>query len=64
MLPDRAGGLRKRHTGTQKGILEKDIEIHLGLEVEYYPASPDKLLALTAQYPIEYYLLGQHEPWK
>ena len=39
---------------------EKDIEIHLGLEVEYYPAYFDKLLALTAQYPIEYYILGQH----
>ena len=26
----------------------------------YYPAYFDKLLALTAQYPIEYYILGQH----
>ncbi len=37
-----------------------DIEIHLGLEVEYYPKFFTKLLETTTQYPIEYFLLGQH----
>lgn len=37
-----------------------DIEIHLGLEVEYYPKYFHELLKLTAPYPIEYFLLGQH----
>ena len=37
-----------------------DIEIHLGLEVEYYPAYFDDLLRLLEPYGIEYMLLGQH----
>lgn len=37
-----------------------DIEIHLGLEVEYYPAYFDALLDLCGDYPIEYFLLAQH----
>ena len=36
---------------------EKDIEIHLGLEVEYYPKYFKELLHITGQYPIEYFLL-------
>lgn len=39
---------------------KKEIEIHLGLEAEYYPGYFDKLLEITEQYPIEYFLLGQH----
>lgn len=39
---------------------KKDIEIHLGLEVEYYPRYFEKLLNITGQYPIEYFLLAQH----
>lgn len=39
---------------------KQDIEIHLGLEVEYYPQYFEKLLAITSQYPIEYFLLAQH----
>lgn len=38
------------------------IDIRLGLEVEYYPAYFDELLEITGQYPIEYFLLGQHFP--
>ncbi len=38
----------------------EDIQIHLGLEVEYYPALFDELLHITSQYPFEYFLLGQH----
>lgn len=39
---------------------EKDIEIHLGLETEYYPDYFQQLLEIVGQYPIEYFLLGQH----
>lgn len=39
---------------------KNDIEIHLGLETEYYPRMFEELLACTGQYPIEYFLLGQH----
>lgn len=37
-----------------------EIEIHLGLEVEYYPAVFGKLLDAAKDYPIEYFLLAQH----
>lgn len=37
-----------------------DIEIHLGLEVEYYPLYFPKLLDFVSDYPIEYFLLAQH----
>ena len=36
------------------------IEIPLGLEVEYYPALFPELLRRAREYPIEYFLLGQH----
>lgn len=39
---------------------QNDIEIHLGLETEYYPAYFENLLKLIDPYPIEYFLLGQH----
>ncbi len=39
---------------------QKDIEIHLGLEVEYYPAYFEKLQRLAATYSVEYFLLAQH----
>ena len=39
---------------------KNDIEIHVGLETEYYPAIFDKLLDFISDYPIEYMLLGQH----
>lgn len=39
---------------------QNDIQIHLGLEVEYYPALFDELLKLVSGYPIEYFLLAQH----
>ena len=37
-----------------------DIEIRLGLEVEYYPALFEALLVLVRPLPMEYYLLAQH----
>ncbi len=36
------------------------IDIHLGLEVEYYPDRMADLRKLIAPYDIEYFLLGQH----
>lgn len=39
---------------------KKDIEIHLGFETEYYPAYFQELLHIMEQYPVEYFLLGQH----
>lgn len=36
------------------------IDIRLGLEVEYYPARMDGLLQLIAPFDIEYFILGQH----
>jgi len=39
---------------------QNDIEIHLGLEVEYFPQFFSKLIAFVSDYPIEYFLLSQH----
>lgn len=36
------------------------IELHLGLEVEYYPAYFDDLMSRLRDTPVEYMLLGQH----
>ena len=36
------------------------IDIRLGLEVEYYPATFSKLLSVLRETPVEYMLLGQH----
>lgn len=38
----------------------RDIEIRIGLEVEYYPRFFGDLTRLTDQYPVEYYIMGQH----
>lgn len=38
----------------------RDIEIHVGLEAEYYPDLFEAQLGLWRPYPIEYVLLGQH----
>ena len=37
-----------------------DIEIHIGLEAEYYPMLFESMLEMIEEYPIEYLLLGQH----
>ena len=39
---------------------KRDIEIHVGLEVEYYPRYVEAMQDMIAPYPIEYFLLGQH----
>lgn len=43
-----------------KEAYKEDIEIHLGLEVEYYPAYFEAMMRLIEPYPVEYFLLGQH----
>ncbi len=43
-----------------KAEYARDIEIHLGLEVEYYPEYFEKLLYMLSDYPMEYFILGQH----
>lgn len=43
-----------------KAEYRDDIEIHLGLEVEYQRAYFAKLQRIVAEYPIEYFLLAQH----
>lgn len=39
---------------------QNDIEIHCGLEVEFFPKLFDKTMAIIDQYPLEYMILGQH----
>ena len=36
------------------------IDIHLGLEVEFYPDRMDDLKKLISPFPMEYFILGQH----
>lgn len=43
-----------------KDEYRRDIEIHLGFEMEYYPGYIDAQLDLYRPYPIDYFLLGQH----
>ena len=39
---------------------DKDIEIHLGLETEYFPRFWEQLVDFLSDYPFEYFVLGQH----
>lgn len=39
---------------------KNDISIRIGLEVEYYPAYFDALLAFARECGVEYFLMGQH----
>lgn len=43
-----------------KDEYKNEIELHIGLEAEYYPACFERFLRLIEPYPIEYLLLGQH----
>ena len=49
-----------RETLDLRDEYKDDIEIHVGLEAEYYPKHFEDLLRLCEQYPVEYLLLGQH----
>ena len=39
---------------------QNDIEIHVGVEAEYYPATHDRFMEFMRQFPCEYMILGQH----
>ena len=39
---------------------KRDIEIHVGLEMEYYPKYFERLCRFLEDFPLEYALLGQH----
>ena len=47
-------------SGLSKKEYDKDIEIHLGLETEYFPRFWDQLIDFLSDYPFEYFVLGQH----
>ena len=49
---DTVRGLKKRYAGK--------LDIHLGVEAEYYPAFFKETLALLRENGVEYLLLGQH----
>ncbi len=59
MLPEDLEGYVKE-TLDLKAEYRGQLDIHLGLEVEYYPRHFEALLRLCEDYPIEYFLLGQH----
>lgn len=51
------------YVATVNGLKEKyagQLEIHLGVEAEYYPKYFDGLLELLRQNQVEYMILGQH----
>jgi len=59
MYPDELAN----YAATVLSLKEKyadQIEIHLGLEVEYYPDRMEALLDMIAPFHIEYMILGQH----
>lgn len=43
-----------------KQAYQNDIELHIGLEMEYYPAYFARTLEQMKGYPLEYLILGQH----
>ena len=59
MFPDQL----EDYAATVLALKEKyagQIDIRLGLEVEYYPDRMEDLFKLIAPYEIEYFILGQH----
>ena len=59
MLPEQLEGY-VRETLDLRDEYRNEIDIRLGLEVEDYPKHFEALLRLCEDYPIEYFLLGQH----
>lgn len=43
-----------------KAEYKDTLQIHVGLEMEYYPNILPKMLPVLQEYPIEYLILGQH----
>lgn len=59
MRPEELAGYVERVLDLKEEYRGK-IQIHLGLELEYYPGLLGQLLPFLRQMPIEYLLLGQH----
>ncbi len=59
MTPDRLDGYIQTVLDLRDTYRDR-VEIHLGLEVEYYPYSLPKLLSVLQETPMEYAILGQH----
>lgn len=59
MFPDRLEDYCTVVLDLKKSYVNQ-IELHLGLEVEYYPAYFDELMERLRDTPVEYMLLGQH----
>ena len=49
-----------RSVQTLRAEYADKIDIHIGLEVEYYPSLWESSLQFWSRYPVEYLLLGQH----
>ena len=59
MLPEQLAGYCKNLTKLQQQYAG-EIEIHIGLEAEYYPKLWKDLLGLLSDQSVEYLILGQH----
>lgn len=59
MCPEQLGEYCDTVRSAQKRYAGK-LQIHLGLEVEYYPQLFPELLSRTRDQGVEYFLLGQH----
>lgn len=59
MLPEELESYAEETLRLQREYRDQ-IEIHLGLEAEYYPRHFEALLRLCEGFPIEYLILGQH----
>lgn len=59
MLPGQLAGYCKNLTRLQQQYAGQ-LDIHIGLEAEYYPALWKDLLILLGDQPVEYLILGQH----
>ena len=59
MFPEQAEDYFRTLTDL-KAEYKNEIEIHIGLECEYYPMFFEKTYAFWMQFPCEYMILGQH----
>ena len=59
MRPEELSGYAQTVLELKQKYADK-LQIHLGLELEYYPGLLPKLLPFLREYPLEYLLLGQH----
>ena len=61
MYPDELTGYCEAVRAVQRAN-QDSLQIHLGLEVEYYPALFQQMLEQARDNGVEYFLLGQHWP--